>query len=69
MKTASLIAAALQGASAPMSARQIAAAIGCPLGSVHNSLKRMRGLGLLDTQPTKPLDTRAVNLYTWRTKP
>jgi DNA-binding IclR family transcriptional regulator len=68
-RTSILIADALQQASEPMSARQIAEQIDRPLGSVHNAIKRMRGLGLLDTQPTKPLDTRAVNLYTWRTKP
>jgi predicted transcriptional regulator len=65
-KTVNLIAIALQQATEPISARQIAAAIDRPLRSVHNSILRMRNAGLLDTQTVKPIDTRVVNLYTWK---
>jgi len=67
-RTVHLAAAALLHADKPMSIRQIATQIDRPLRSVHNVVLRLRRAGLVEiAEVIKPIGSRRVALYRWKT--
>jgi len=67
-RTVHLVAAALLHAEKPMSIRQIATNIHRPLRSVSNVVLRLRRAGLVEiAEVIKPIGSRRVALYRWKT--
>ena len=68
-RTVHLVAAVLLAAEHPMSMRQIAQQAGRPVRSVSNTILRLRRAGLVELVTTiKPLCSRTVGLYVWKTE-
>jgi len=67
-RTVHLVAAALLHAENPMSIRQIATNINRPLRSVSNVVLRLHRAGMVEAaEVIKPIGSRRVALYRWKT--
>ncbi len=68
VRTVHLVAALLLKAPRPMSIRQVATEIDRPVRSVSNVMLRLRRAGLVEiVDVVKPIGSRIVSLYKWKT--